>query len=88
MQDLSPNSVLPAMANSLITMLVVSFLFNDVPHAAGLYGEDVETVARSRWARNLAKGQLRTAGIGPEDPNYETYMETYARRVAAGFLEV
>jgi hypothetical protein len=84
MQDI--NAVMNTMVSSMTTLLVARFLLNDVPHAAGLMESDVEAVSRSRWARNIAKGQLKLAGIGPDDPDYETYVGNYARKAAEGFV--
>lgn len=71
---------------SLITAMLVHFMLNQVPHTLGLFDRDVEAVSRSRWARNIARGQLRLMGVGPDDPNYERYLESYAKAVAEGFV--
>lgn len=56
------------------------WLFQEIP-------EDViNIVAMSKWARGIAEGQARIAGLTPGTPAWEEFVKGYSKEIARRFL--
>jgi hypothetical protein len=59
----------------------------EIPLPPGITEEDlIDIVSKSKWARDLAIGIATRGGLKPGTKAYETFVDTFSKAVATGWV--